>query len=218
MEKLDKIFDKFNGAYLFFIIIIVSIVSSIISNIFFLPTNPTFSMFTNYISDMGAGPIETKITMAVGDLFVGILLILLILFIARDMEKKQVNLTGIYVTLTIGIIMAIATIFLGLFPLDPAIPIAFTVHVIVAIIYFGATTFTFIIYGTYQFKLKEFPNYLAILSYISGILAAIFLVGFMIQEFTAVPPQTFVYLVEWIQYYFIAIWAVVHGIYFLRNK
>ena len=218
MERFDKLFDKLNGGYICFIILIVNIVASIIEQVYYMPYNPSYSMFTNYISDMGAGPIETKVTITVSNTIAGILLLLLILYILRDLEKKEANKNLKRLILILGIIDSIALILLGFFLLDPATPVAYEIHRIAAIFYFGCISMTMLIYGYLEVTLPNFSKKLAIISIITGILALSFTTGFVIVEYTVVPRQAFVYFIEHMFFYAIFVWLIVHGIFYWKNR
>lgn len=167
---------------------------------------------------MGAGPIETKITIIVSNTIVGILVMLLFLYIVRDLEKKEANKKLIRISLIIGIIESISIELLGFFLLDPATPVAYEIHRIAAIFYFSSVAIAMLIYGYLEIKLPDFTKILAILSIIVGILALIFMIGFVIVEYTPVPRQTFVYFVEHMTFYALFAWLVAHGIFFLKNN
>ena len=218
MERFDRVFDKLNGGYICFIIVTISTVLGYISSYFYLPLNPSYSMFTNYVSDMGAGPIETKITIAVSNTLIGIFLMPLFVFIVRDLEKKDSPKDLKWTILVVGFITSIATILSGFFLLDPADPVAYEVHKILGIIYFCSIAIVMLVYRYLELKLPDFSKLLVIFSIITGILALIFMIGFVIVEYTILPRHALVYFVEHMTFNSLAIWLIAHGIFFLKNK
>ena len=218
MEKFDKLFDKLNGGYLCFIILIINIVLNQIAQAYYMPFNPDYSIFTNYISDMGAGPIETKILITLNNVILGILNFFLIFFIVRDLEKRDANKNLIMISLIFGIIMCISLIFTGLFLLEPATPVAYEIHRIATVFFFSSLAILMLVYGYLEIKLPDFTKLLVIISIILGIFSLIFMIGFVIVEYTAVPRQTFVYFIEHMTIYAFIPLLIAHGVFFIRNK
>ena len=60
IENLDNFFRRYNGSYYFFIAIILSVSTTIISIIFYTQIDPTFTIVTHYVSDLGSPPIGAQ--------------------------------------------------------------------------------------------------------------------------------------------------------------
>ena len=91
-------------------------------------------------------------------------------------------------------------------------------HYLAAIIFFSFIAISNIYLGFIEYKDSDFSKIMAIISFLSGIFAAIFIGGFIIQETELFPPYTFIYLSEWTFFALIILWLIIHGLYFWKKK
>ena len=218
MEKFDSLFEKFKGAYILFLIIVITLVGSIVAMIFYLPFNPSYNMFTNYVSDLGAGPIGAKLGQGIGNIGAGILMLPLTIFLFREFQKSQVNSKIILINAIMGFIGSLSLILIGFFPLDPAMSLEYEVHRVIAIVFFSSEAIVFFLIGLIEFKNTTFSKTLAIISFITAIFCGAFSIGFYIQEYTPIQRNALVYGTEWISYLFIIVWLFGHGLFYLKKK
>ena len=76
----------------------------------------------------------------------------------------------------------------------------------------------FIIIGYLEYKNAEYSNLLAIIGIITGLLSAMFAIGFLIVENTPIARNSVVYLSVWTATTFFMFWLIGHGLYFWKNK
>lgn len=217
MEKLDKFFEKINGGYLCIMAVVIILILSLTAQSIYLQTNPSFSMFTNYISDMGAGPAEVKLIMLLIGIIGGILLILIVLFIGTDLQQKNEDPTLIKLVVLLGILAGIWFILVGVFPYDPTLPFSFEMHNVMAVLCSFTLSIMLFLYGYIEYKNTEIENFLVPFTLLTSILFVIWITGFAIVIYTAVPPQPFTYAIEWISTGSLLIWLIIHGIYFIKQ-
>lgn len=212
----EKNFEKIKGYYFAFITLIAAGFGIFGSLFLYLPENPSFSMLSNYISDLSGGPLSAKIIWGIGMSFAGLFLIFIVIYISNNLKEKggKSNLNKIY--LIIGIIGAIGLILTGLFPLDPAVRFPYEVHRIGGILFFCFSSISFLCFGYREYKDSTFSKVHSMLSLIIGLTMGIFIIGFIIQEYSAVPRQPFVYLTEWLFFGVITIWLILHGFSFRK--
>ncbi|MFW9948162.1 MAG: hypothetical protein ACFFDX_15160 [Candidatus Odinarchaeota archaeon] len=210
-------FEKFNGAYFAFLAVIFTGAGLLISLMLYLPFNPSFSIFTNYSCDLQAGPIGAQISYSTGIVLLAIFSIFLMLYITRDLKKNGIvnKLTLIYIIT--GVIGQIGLILGGIFPLNPAITLAYEIHRIAVCIFLSFMTFNFILLGYLQYTNTEYSKLIAITAILAGIFSGLFFGGFIIQEYTPVARNALVYLIEWTFYVFIILWLIGQGIYFWKK-
>ena len=218
MDIFEKVFGKIKGAYFAFLTIIAVGFGIFVALIIYLPVDPSFSILSNYISDLGAGPIGSRIIFSIGMILAGIFMIFLIIFISRYLKGKEEKSQLIWGFQAPGIIAELGLILIGIFPLDRTINYVFSIHVIAALIFFVFMAISNIYLGYIEYKNSEFSIIMSLVSFISGILSAFFIGGFIIQESGIIPNQVFIYLSEWTFLVFITIWLIIHGIYFLKER
>lgn len=218
MGILEKVFGKIKGGYFAFLTLIAVGFGIFVALIIYLPVDPSFSILSNYISDLGAGPIGSRIVFSIGMILGGIFMIFLITFISRYLKGKEEKSQLIWGFQAPGIIAEIGLILIGIFPLDRTIIYVFTIHVLAAVIFFIFMAISNIYLAYIEYKNSEFSIIMALVSFISGILSVIFIGGFIIQESGIIPNQAIVYLSEWTFFVFITIWLIIHGIYFLKER
>jgi len=218
MDIFEKVFGKIKGAYFAFLTIIAVGFGIFVALIIYLPVDPSYSILSNYISDLGAGPIGSRIVFSIGMILAGIFMIFLIIFISRYLKGKEEMSQLIWGFQAPGILAELGLILIGIFPLDRAIIYVYSIHLLAAVIFFVFMAISNIYLGYIEYKNSEFSKIMALVSFVSGILSAIFIGGFIIQEPGIIPDQVFVYLSEWTFLVFITIWLIIHGIYFLKER
>ena len=213
-----EFFEKINGAYFAILSILALLVGMMISLIFYLPFNPSFSIFTNYPCDLTAGPTEALIAISTGFILFAIFWFFLTLYIARDLKAQEVNDKMVTLFLITGIIAQAGFIIIGIFPLDPAINFAYQIHKITSSFLFSFMAFNFIFIGYLEYKNAEYSNLLTIIGIITGLLAAMFAIGFLIVENTPIARNPVVYLSIWTATTFLMLWLIGKGLYFWKKR
>ncbi|MFX1498016.1 MAG: hypothetical protein ACFFBH_10850 [Promethearchaeota archaeon] len=211
-------FEKINGAYFAFLAVIATGAGLLIALMLYLPFNSSFSIFTNYSCDLQAGPIGAQISYSTGMVLLAIFTIFLMLYITRDLKKNGIDnkLTLIYIIT--GVIGLIGLIIVGIFPLNPAITLAYEIHRITVLIFTGFMAFNFIWLGYLQYTNTEYSKLIAIIAILAGIFSGLFFGGFIIQEYTPVVRNAVVYLTEWTFYVFVILWLIGQGVYFWKKR
>jgi len=217
MSVLDKIYEKIKGGYFAFLALASISIGILIALSIYLTENPSFSILTNYISDLGVEPIGSRVFFSIGMILGAVFLIFLFLHIAKYLHNIDEKSQRIWIFLFPGLIAEIGLIFIGIFPLDRTNDASFTIHAIAAILFFIFTAISNLGFGYIEFKNSEFSKLFALISVIAGIFSAIFAIGFIFQEFSVLEDQPFIYLSEWIFFAFTTIWLIIHGIIFLKK-
>lgn len=218
MSILDKIYQKIKGGYFAFLALLAIAFGMFIAMLIYLPDDPSYSILTNYISDLGAGPIGSRVIFTIGMILGAIFLIFLLLYIGRYLTNIEEKSQRIWIFLYPGLIAELGLILIGIFPLDRTDDTAFTIHSIAAVIFFLFTAISNLGLGYIEFKNNDFSKFFGLISVISGIFSAIFAFGFILQEYSVLADQPFVYLSEWIFFAFTTIWLLIHGIFFLKKR
>lgn len=218
MEILDKLFEKVNGGYFCIIAVLSMLVLSTIGIALYLPIDPSFGIFTNYMSDLGAGPAEVKLIMLLIGIVGGILLVLVVLFMGTDLVRKNEDPILIKIVVILGLLAAFWFILIGIFPYDPLLIFSFEAHNISAVFCSYSLAATLFIYAFIEYKKNDMLSFLALTTFLTSVIFGVWVTGFTIVIYTPVPPQPFTYAIEWVSFFSLFIWLIVHGIYFIREK
>lgn len=218
MDVSNNFFGKIRGAWFAFLTVISVGFGVFVALFIYLPVDPSYSILSNYISDLGAGPIGSRIVFSIGMILGAIFLIFLILYISRYLKEKEEKSQLIWGYEAPGIIAGLGLVLIGFFPLDRALIYAYSMHYLAAVIFFSFIAISNIYIGYIEYKNSNFSKIIAILSFLSGIFSAVFIGGFIIQESGFIAPQVFIYLSEWTFFALITIWLIIHGIYFWKKK
>jgi len=217
MKKLDKFYEKINGSYFGIIALLIWIVSITIAQILYMEADPSFSISTNFISDLGTGPNGSDIVFSIGMILTGVSIMPFYVYIGWYLQKGE-NLNSLRIGMIAGLIGSIGMMLVGVFPLNPNDNISFIMHIIAAGILFNGVLSMLLIYGISEYRNPEISNLLSILAFITAGLYGAFMTSVIIQYLTSTPFQSYTYLIEWIGTWVMGIWMIAHIYYTLKNK
>lgn len=218
MEKLDKFYKKINGNYFGLISVFIAASSITVAQLLYMAVDPTFSITTNFISDLGAGPNNSDVVFNIGMILTGIFLIPYFTYLGWYLQKKDKNMNSLIKGMIAGLIASIGLILVGFFPLDPETLYSYNMHIIAAGILFYGLLIMLFIYGISEYINPEIPNLLSILSFIAAILFGAFITIVIIQYSSTTPFEAYTYIIEWIGLWATGIWTIAHIYYTLKNK
>ena len=207
MTLSDYLNEKFNGAYFIMIGSAVSFIFVLTAIGLYLSVDPSFSLFTHWISDLGIGPKNAAIVHSVGLYYSSIFMICACLFLSFYLIKMGTQKIYVQIALIPSIISAIGIFFLAVFPLEQE----FGPHNIAAGTYFGAGLFCCMAYGVSECINKNISKLYSISSFI----AAGFFFFYLICAIPLIPKPIFIFS-EWLVLFGIIIWVGVHGFLILK--
>ncbi|MFW9991610.1 MAG: DUF998 domain-containing protein [Candidatus Odinarchaeota archaeon] len=216
-NAIDRFFERFNGSYIVFAGLTVSVVFLALTAIMYLAVNPDFSIFSNFISHLGLGPEEGKITFALAGTLMGFTYLVYFLFYSRYVEKRGKNTVLTWIAYLFALLFAINLILVCLIPFDPVNPVAYQVHIFSAILLFAGIVGLGVFYGIAELSANDIPILLPLISFIMAVLAGIFTTLFTIQTYNSTPYQTVTYFTEWLAVFGLIIWTAVHGMVTVKN-
>jgi len=212
----------FPGDLFGFAAITVLLATLIISIILYVQYDPTFSIFTHYVSGLGGVPKgnPSDVVYASATIFnLGMLvavplrigfLISLVLFVKRIGANKI--LVG--ASFATGLLSSAGWLLLGLVPFSSNLQL----HLIGAVIYFlGATSFQLIFAAT-EFKTSQLPKLLPILSLLNLVVFSVFSYFLIQVEIVQVPGMPEQPILEWLVYVVAVIWVLAHALYMRQRK
>ncbi|MFX1277068.1 MAG: DUF998 domain-containing protein [Promethearchaeota archaeon] len=165
----EEVYEKIPGDIFGFIGIILFIISTLTAVILYLNINPNYSIFQNFISDLGVGPNGANIVFNTGWIISSGIILFFHVFEIQKLKKK-VNQKKIIKLMALSNVALTLGIFLvGIFPENLRI-----YHVIAAIFYFlGGLTF-FSLYGLISYLNNKVPRSHAFLACIMCIFYLLF--------------------------------------------
>ncbi|MFX1445552.1 MAG: DUF998 domain-containing protein [Promethearchaeota archaeon] len=217
MEKLDKIYEKVNGSYFGIIGFIISFFSILIAQILYMEVDPSFSVTTNFISDLGNGPNGSDIVFNTGMILHGIFNIPFYTYLGWYLFQRRED-NSLRIGMIAGIIGSIGQILVGVFPFDPVDNFSFNMHILAAEILFYAILIMLLIYGISEYRNPNIPKVLSILAFISAILYGAFMTIVILQFSSSIPFQINTHVIEWLGAWVMSVWVIAHIYYTLKHR
>jgi hypothetical membrane protein len=217
MEKLDNFYEKLNGSYFGIISFLVSLVSVTTAQILYMEADPSFSMNTNFVSDLGTGPNGSDIIFSIGMILTGTLIMPFYVYIGWNLQKGEAW-DFINIGMIMGLIGSLGMILVGVFPLNPNDNLSYHMHIIAAGILFYGFLCMLLIYGISEYRDSKISNLLSFLSFITAGLFGAFITSVIIQFLSSETFQAYTYILEWIGLYSAGLWIIAHVYYTLKHK
>ena len=206
MENLNKFYEKFPGSYVAYIGFIFSVAFMSIAIILY--NDPSFSIFTHYISDLGA---STRGSSALWNLSMILTVPIRIIFgfyFLKLLETKGADRKTLTVTAYFMIISAIGSSLIALNPHD----ISRMFHMLGAFTYFIGVVVIQVNISKMELKAEDVPRYLPIVG-LSVIACYVLFLGFEISELVSDSFKILACFFEWMGFFTIMAWLVLHGYY-----
>jgi hypothetical membrane protein len=215
MEIVDKLYNKIHGAFFALMGVIWFFITFIIAVILYIMDDPSFSLFTKYISDLGAGPNPLgNLIFNIGLIGTSILMIFSHLFFIRFLQKIGGNKILLAITLISGIISSLGLLFLGIFP-----KYTFEAqHQIASYIYFGAGVAYLLCYGVIELKVESIGKPQAIFNFIVSVFYILYLVFKILVRLKTGFPTEIEKFTEWLMLFSTLSWFFEFGLLTIKNK
>ncbi len=181
MDRMKVFYKKVNGGYFYFIGVATSIVSIVISIALYTAGGATYSILTNYISDLGAlsTPNNAYLAFSTGLIINSAIspfgwFFLVILFQNKDSKQKKT----IQYWVLANIITTIGSFMVALLPQDTVlIP-----HVIAAFAVFIFGTLSYLIFGIITLRADKIANYHSIPGFFLAAISIIFMMSWVFNN------------------------------------
>jgi hypothetical membrane protein len=211
MEKLNDFYEKFPGSYIAFISFIFSVIFMSIAIVLY--NDPSFTIFTHYISDLGASTRGSALFWNLSMILTAPLRLLFGFYLLKFLEKRGANRKILKVTAYFMVISAIGSTILALNPHD----ISRLFHMLGAFIYFIGVVIIQINISKVELRVENIPRYLPLIGFIVVACYVLFL-GFEISEIISESFKFLACFLEWMAYFSLMAWLVFHGYYTQVSK
>ncbi len=206
MEKLEKFYERFPGSYVALLTFIFALTFQLISIILY--NDPSYSLFTHYISDLGASTSGSVIFWSVNMIIASPIRVLIGLYILGLLSKRGANEKHMKITAIFIVIGAIGSIIIALNPHD----ISRAFHLIGAFTYFIGVVFIQTFFFKMELKAEDIPKYLPFVS----ILVVVVYFTFLSLEIVVLVTGSLREIAcfsEWMAFFSLMVWLGLHGYY-----
>ena len=206
MEKLNSFYEKFPGSYIAYIGFIFSVVFMSIAIVLY--NDPSFTIFTHYISDLGASTSGSVIFWSVNMIISAPLRVLIGLYLLGLLGKRGANEKCIKITAYFIVIGGIGSIIIALNPHDTSR----FFHLIGAFTYFIGVVVIQTFFFKMELKAEDIPKYLPFVS-ILVVLVYFTFVGFEVLVLVLGSFREIACFLEWMAFFTLMAWLFLHGYY-----
>ena len=206
MEKLNHFYKKFPGSYVAYIGFIFSMVFMSIAIVLY--NDPTFTIFTHYISDLGASTRDSALFWNINMILTVPIRLIFGFYLLKFLEERGANEKSIKITAYFMVIAAVGSTLIALNPHD----ISRLFHMIGALIYFIGVIVIQINISRMELKAENIPKYLPSIGFLVVACYILFL-GFEISELISESFKLLACFFEWMAFFSLMAWLVLHGYY-----
>ncbi len=206
MEKLERFYEKFPGSYVALLTVVWVLTFHLISVILY--NDPNYSLFTHYVSDLGASTSGSVIFWSVNMIIASPLRVLIGLYMLGLLAKRGVNEKYIKITLYLIVIGAIGSIIIAINPHDTSR----TFHLIGAFTYFIGVVIGQSIFFKMELEAEKIPKYLPFVSILVVVVYFTFLSLEILVLVTGFLREIACFS-EWMAFFSLMAWLGLHGYY-----
>lgn len=206
MEKLNGFYDRFPGSYIAYIGFIFSVVFMSIAIVLY--NDPNFTIFTHYISDLGASTRGSALVWNISMILTVPIRILFGFYLLKFLENRGADKKTINITAYFMVISAIGSTVLALNPHDISRPL----HMLGAFVYFIGVVVIQVNISKMELRAENVPKYLPFVGILVVACYVLFL-GFEISELISESFKFLACFFEWMAYFSLMAWLVLHGYY-----
>ena len=211
MKKLNDLYDKYPGSYVAYIAFIFAVIFMAVSVMLY--NDPTFSIFTHYISDLGASTKDSALLWNISMIISAPLRVIFGVYLLSFLKIKGANAKAIKITTYTIVIGAIGSVIIALNPHD----VSRMFHMIGAFTYFFCVVIIQVKISKMELRIGDIPKYLPVIGLIVVLNYVLFLV-FEISEVIADLFRLLACFFEWIALFSLLGWLLIHGIYLHKIK
>lgn len=208
MEYIDTFYKKTNGNYFVFIGTGISLFSKLIAILLYIQVNPSFTILTNYISDLGDGPNNSNLVFNVGMILSGIINAIFILYLMRYLQTRGGNRNLTILSFIAGLIAVSGSILVGVFTSQKASEM----HILGAALAFSGNFFALILFSLTELKVADIPKKYATLGFFLAPLSVLFLLFYLLLNTVTGFSRELTIFIEWMAFFAITTWLIIQGI------
>ncbi len=210
---MENLYHNLNAGYFAVLSAFISIISIILAYALYSSVNH-FTLYSNWISDLGRGPNGASIAFNLGMMLSSLSLFFFQYYLIRDLKKKEIHVALRKLAQISCACALIGLFFVGVFPLS----LSEVLHGIAASLYFYGSFFWCITFGILEYKSKDIPKYQVFLGFVVGsffIYYNVIAIGALIIPFIT---EELVMFSEWLTLFAALTWVFERGIFTLMTS
>lgn len=211
MDKLDRFYQKINGCYFAFLGVATSLLCIFIAYLLFIQVDPSFTIFTHFISDLGDGPNFSNVVFSIGVISSSVISLFFYGFLTKFLIARDANKVLSILGLLFGVISSIGSFLVGIFP-SAAAPLE---HRIGALLSFSGSFFISIFYSGAELTSRNFNKLVGISGFLIAPFPIAFLLTYLFLHFPGI-NSTIPIFIEWLAYFTRMGWVILQGTYVFR--
>ena len=191
-ETLDQVYKKVPGKYFGLIGLLIYAISTFTAVLLYLSVDPSYSMFTHWISHLGDGPNGANLVFNIGWIVSSFVLFFFQVYEIRTLRKEGVKEWYLDLMSIASLSFTVGILLIGIFPLHTNV-----LHTIFALVYFaGGFGFT-MLYGIIILTLSDVSNKLAFAAFTTAICYLLYFSSPVIAVYTSQIGIT-IFFLEWL--------------------
>ena len=206
MYKFKNIFNRIIGSISGIMALIIGVPCLIVATFLRIEVDPTFSLTSNYICDLGDEFYNSHYIFIIGFILKQIFLIPFYISFGILLQKKIYDSYLIKGAIMAAVISNLSLAVLIPFLLDPNNHFFCNMHGLLGFIYFSFGILAFTLYGIIELSNPKISNFYTVISFITAFLQGLFLFF----------PT--IYIIEW---FFITSefsWVLIHAVFLFKNE
>ncbi len=212
MLNIDTFFERFNGGILSVLFALTSFFSTIISILLYKRKDHTFSFFTHWLPTYGDTVPKTVAHIFNTNVIVlSPLMALFILYLSSFLGKMGAGMYLISIVMIIGCTASIGQFFVGIIPAN----YSYKMHAFAALFFFGGTALYGILISIIELMIG-LPIFIPLFGFFMALSFFTFLVLLIIINIDTKKSQSLPAIWEWLSYFSLIIWVLLHGIFLLK--
>ena len=191
-ETLDKVYEKVPGNYFGLVGLILYSFSTFAAVFLYVSVDPSYSVFTHWISHLGDGPNGANHVFNMGWTLSSFILFFFYVYQIRIFRNKGVKEKYLDLMSLASLCFAVGVLLVGMFPLHLG-----TLHTIAANFYFIGGFGFIMLYGSIVLSLSDIPNMLSLAAFTTAACYMLYFLSPTITVYTSKIGVTMNFL-EWL--------------------
>ena len=221
-DGIDRFYERFPGGLFALAGVIIGVATIAASLALYVRVDPTFSIFTHYVSNLGGVPkgapegvnYLSATVFNVGMLLAVPIRLAFLVHIVRFVGRMGANRWLTLASLATGLVSTTGSLLVALVPFSTNLDL----HLMGALVYFlGATSFQLTFLVT-EFRTPGLPRYLPVLGIASLLAFSVFSYLLIQVEVLQVAGMAEPTIYEWVVFATLMAWLLAHGLYTLKAR
>ena len=199
-EKIEEFLDRYDNSHknvggnsFGFIGVLVAITSLIVAFLLYYTVDPTFSIFTHWISHLGAGPNGSNVIFNIGLVITSFFLFLFYMYHGREYRRSEGKRILVDILLITTTITSCGLFLVAIFPYNLVV-----LHSTAALIFFISGLCSSLLYAIFVLTTKGISKFQAVVGFTTAGIFTFHLASSIMGNLYAGIDSRLVYFTEWL--------------------